>query len=203
MAPDTSSPGTALIKPQNILCSLSDMDGAEQFFPALITILPDASLYATEGTAARLNAILDGATRDRKRVFSLNDYVSAHRGTLDIVKTLDTRIFSGILADRDNADHTAAIAEQQLVLFDIVIVNFYARKIDIGGPAMLRAAAKNARYVVAIDAPQQYSPLIAELYANGGATDYPFRRNCALRTMHVVATYVRKSTSHIPRAVYE
>lgn len=191
-----------LVKPCTALCSLSDMDKSAAFFKELLHILPQLKIYATEGTATRLNAFLSPATEQKKAaVTSLNEYISPHRGTLDIVKTLDTRIFSGILADRENHIHQEAIAEQQLVLFDIVIVNFYTEKIDIGGPAMLRAAAKNARYVTAIGSPQQYESLLVELRSNLGATGYTFRRRCALLSIDIAATYIRTGSQHIPRTI--
>lgn len=192
------SDSLGLLPPRVALCSLSNMDGAEEFFNDLFRTLPDLQLYATEGTAGRLNewiAEVDG----KPRVQSINNYISPHRGTLDIVKTLDTRIFSGILADRDNPEHRAAIAEQKLMLFDMVIVNFYTQKIDIGGPALLRAAAKNVRYVTAIGAHRQYQPLISELISNNGHISYRFRKHCALMAMHIAAEYVRRCSRHIPR----
>lgn len=193
---------SGLIKPCTVLCSLSNMDRAEYFFKDLVKILPHLKLYATEGTANRLNAFLPPtAQKGKARVTSLNEYISPHPSTLDIVKTLDTRIFSGILIDRENRMHQQAIIEQQLILFDIVIVNFYEQKIDIGGPAMLRAAVKNARYVTAIGSPQQYRPLLVELRNNLGSISYTFRRRCALLSTHIAATYTRKCSHHIPRTV--
>ena len=226
------------IRPRHILCSLSDMTGAKAFFLELLDVLPEVVVYATEGTARRVNALLSPAESDiskhdgsavrtaghrtdtpyqhsptqdpppsvvqhtdvpyqHPRIISIYDYTAPPRGTLDVVKTLDSRIFVGILADRESEEHRATVTAQNIILFDMVIVNFYAEKIDIGGPALIRAAAKNARYVTAICTPAQYTPCIAHLRAHAGATKYAFRRECALTSLHAVAEYVRGSMRHV------
>src|SRR5215213_11101720 len=83
------------------------------------------------------------------------------------VKTLHPRIHAGILARRDRDDDVAALAEHEIEPFDLVVVNLYpfhrepgVELIDIGGPAMLRGAAKNFEHVAAICSPDEYAPVM-------------------------------------------
>jgi phosphoribosylaminoimidazolecarboxamide formyltransferase/IMP cyclohydrolase len=100
------------------------------------------------------------------------------------VKTLHPRIHAGILARRDHADDTGTLAEHSIDPFDVVCVNFYpfadvaARRgvreedavemIDVGGPSMLRAAAKNFAHVAPLSSPSQYAAVLIELRESGG-----------------------------------
>ena len=100
------------------------------------------------------------------------------------VKTLHPRIHGGILADQDNPEHMAAIASHDIAPFDLIVINLYPfaetiaktseyaeciEQIDIGGPSMLRGAAKNHGSVAVISNPAQY-PLVTEALSQGGFT---------------------------------
>ena len=111
------------------------------------------------------------------------------------VKTLHPRIHGGILARRDQPEDLAALAEHGIEQFDLVCVNLYPfelavdrpeldeaeliEMIDIGGPSMLRAAAKSFASVVAVCRPQDYSAVLEELWAGKGATTLELRRRLA------------------------
>ena len=118
------------------------------------------------------------------------------------VKTLHPRIHSGILADQNNPDHLAAIADLDIAPFDLVIINLYPfaetiasgagfaeciEQIDIGGPSMLRGAAKNHGSVAVISHPAQYDQLITAISA-GGFTEAE-RRQLALEVFRTTAEY--------------
>lgn len=118
------------------------------------------------------------------------------------VKTLHPRIHSGILADQNNPEHLAAIANLDIAPFDLVIINLYPfaetiasgapfeeciEQIDIGGPSMLRGAAKNHGSVAVISHTDQYDQLIAAIAA-GGFTDEE-RRELALQVFRTTAQY--------------
>jgi phosphoribosylaminoimidazolecarboxamide formyltransferase/IMP cyclohydrolase len=118
------------------------------------------------------------------------------------VKTLHPRVHSGILADQNNPDHLAAIADLDIAPFDLVIINLYPfaetiasgadfaeciEQIDIGGPSMLRGAAKNHGSVAVISHPSQYDQLITAISA-GGFTQ-PERRQLALEVFRTTAEY--------------
>ena len=118
------------------------------------------------------------------------------------VKTLHPRIHGGILADQNNPEHLAAIADLDIAPFDLVIINLYPfaetiasgapfeeciEQIDIGGPSMLRGAAKNHGSVAVISHTDQYDQLIAAIAA-GGFTDVE-RRELALQVFRTTAQY--------------
>jgi phosphoribosylaminoimidazolecarboxamide formyltransferase/IMP cyclohydrolase len=118
------------------------------------------------------------------------------------VKTLHPRVHSGILADQNNPEHLAAIADLDIAPFDLVIINLYPfaetiasgatfqeciEQIDIGGPSMLRGAAKNHRSVAVISQISQYDQLLSALTA-GGFTDAE-RRQLALEVFRTTAQY--------------
>ena len=110
------------------------------------------------------------------------------------VKTLHPAVHGGLLALRDNAEHTGAMEEHGIGGIDLLVVNLYPfeaalargagydemiENIDIGGPAMIRAAAKNHAFVTTIVDVEDYGALLAELKANGGQTSYAFRQRHA------------------------
>jgi phosphoribosylaminoimidazolecarboxamide formyltransferase/IMP cyclohydrolase len=94
------------------------------------------------------------------------------------VKTLHPRIHGGILADLDKSEHRAALAEHDITAIDLVVSNLYPflsdpsiELIDIGGPAMVRAAAKNHRYVGVLTSPSQYAAALEEITAAGSLSE--------------------------------
>jgi len=118
------------------------------------------------------------------------------------VKTLHPKIHSGILADQDNPEHLKAIADLDIAPFDLVIINLYPfaetiasgaayaeciEQIDIGGPSMLRGAAKNHGSVAVISKVAQYDALFAAI--NAGGTTLDERRNFALQVFRTTAEY--------------
>jgi phosphoribosylaminoimidazolecarboxamide formyltransferase/IMP cyclohydrolase len=118
------------------------------------------------------------------------------------VKTLHPAIHAGILADRRKQDHVDQLAEQGIEPFDLVVVNLYPfretvasgagvddviEKIDIGGPAMVRAAAKNFESVVVVVEPSRYDPIVAELRREGGLTRETRRSLAAAAYAHTAA----------------
>ena len=118
------------------------------------------------------------------------------------VKSLHPRIHAGILADQNNPDHLAAIADLDIAPLDLVIINLYPfaqtivagasfeesiEQIDIGGPAMLRGAAKNHSSVAVISDPSQYDQLLAAI--NGGGFTNAERRQLALVAFRTTAEY--------------
>ena len=132
--------------------------------------------------------------------------VSAYTGFPEImngrVKSLHPRIHAGILADQNNPEHLSAISELDIAPFDLVIINLYPfaetvasgatfeesiEQIDIGGPAMLRAAAKNHSSVAVISDPSQYDLLLEAISAGGFSQDE--RRQLALDVFRVTAQY--------------
>ena len=112
------------------------------------------------------------------------------------VKTLYPDIFAGILADINNEKERADIEKENIKLFNMVVVNFYpfeeavtkgvdeielTNTIDIGGPSMLRAAAKNNKRVLAVSSPNQYNEVLSDLAEHNGETSLKLRREYALK----------------------
>ncbi len=120
------------------------------------------------------------------------------------VKTLHPKVHGGILAKRDAPSHIAAMDEHGIAAIDLVIVNLYpfeatlasgadradcVEQIDIGGPALIRAAAKNHAFVTIIVEAADYVPLLDEMAANEGATTEHFRRRMAAKAYARTAGY--------------
>src|SRR6202167_17494 len=99
------------------------------------------------------------------------------------VKTLHPRLHAGILADRSKPEHLAALAEHDITAIDLVVSNLYPfssdpsiELIDIGGPSMLRGAAKNHAHVGIVTSPADYPALLDELRRTGALSDATRRR---------------------------
>ena len=129
------------------------------------------------------------------------------------VKTLHPRIHGGILARRDVAEDLADLTANQIRAIDLVVVNLYPfeqtiakpgvtladaiENIDIGGPAMLRASAKNHAHLTVLCNPEQYNTYLAELRQNGGESSLKFRQKCALETFEHTANYDRAIANYL------
>jgi len=185
---------TSIVPIRRALLSLSDKDGLD----ALATALSAASveLVSTGGTAAALRAL----GHDVRDVAELTGFPEMMDGR---VKTLHPAIHGGLLAVRDNADHLAAMEAQGIGAIDLVVVNLYPfeatvakgadrstviENIDIGGPSMIRSAAKNHAFVAVVTDPADYPGLIEQLDRQGG-TDLSFRRTLAARAFATTAAY--------------
>jgi len=112
------------------------------------------------------------------------------------VVTLHPKIHGGILADRGKESHLADLENHGIGAFDLVVSNLYPfgerpdiETIDIGGPAMVRAAAKNHAWVGIVTAPSQYAPVLAELQANDGSLSEATRRKLALEAFAATAAF--------------
>jgi len=123
------------------------------------------------------------------------------------VKTLHPKIHGGILAIRDKPDHAQALEEHAITPIDLICVNLYPfqqtvadpnvteaeaiENIDIGGPTLIRAAAKNHRYVACVTSPRQYDPVSTDMDANGGRITQRLRRTLAAEAFKHTAGYDR------------
>ncbi|BBK33338.1 phosphoribosylaminoimidazolecarboxamide formyltransferase/IMP cyclohydrolase [Stella humosa] len=177
------------------IISVSDKTGLVELGRALAA--HGVEILSTGGSAKALAAAGIAVTE-----------VSAHTGFPEImdgrVKTLHPTVHGGILARRDEAEHLAAMERHAIRPIDLVIVNLYpfretvargaawdecVENIDIGGPAMIRAAAKNHDFVAVVTAPAQYPALLEELSAHGGGTTLPLRRRLAAEAYAHTAAY--------------
>ena len=120
------------------------------------------------------------------------------------VKTLHPNIHAGILADKDNPEHLETLQKYELSPFDLICVNLYdfakaknagaglkdaVEQIDIGGPTMLRASAKNFHSVLVVPAPIHYEAVMAALRANAMRAPLELRRQMAVETFSATSAY--------------
>ena len=167
------------------LISVSDKTGVLDLARALVARGVD--LVSTGGTAA----LLRDAGLNVRDVADLTGFPEMMDGR---VKTLHPAVHGGLLALRDAPAHVAAMRDHAIEAIDLLVVNLYPfeatvaangdheaciENIDIGGPAMIRAAAKNHGFVNVVVDPQDYAPLLAELDAHSGATSLGFRQQLA------------------------
>ena len=167
------------------LLSVSDKTGLIGLGQALSA--RGVELLSTGGSAKTLR----DAGLDVKDVSEITEFPEMMDGR---VKTLHPRVHGGLLALRDNDEHVAAMKDHGIGGIDLLVVNLYPfeaalargadygemiENIDIGGPAMIRAAAKNHGFVTTVVDVQDYDALLAELEANDGQTSYAFRQRLA------------------------
>ncbi|TBV79290.1 MAG: IMP cyclohydrolase [Desulfobulbaceae bacterium] len=166
-----------MVKAQRALISLTDKSGIEDFAGRLVKL--GIEILSTGGTARKM--------RDHglpvKDVAEFTGFPEIFDGR---VKTLHPKVHGGLLARRDNPEHLRQMRQHDLQFIDIVAVNLYAfvesvtdpacslenaiENIDIGGPTMLRSAAKNFRDVTVIVDPADYPQVLAEITENGNTT---------------------------------
>ncbi|MFA5539634.1 MAG: bifunctional phosphoribosylaminoimidazolecarboxamide formyltransferase/IMP cyclohydrolase, partial [Gemmobacter sp.] len=176
---------TDLVPIRRALISVSDKTGLVGFARALAG--RGVELVSTGGTAEALRA----AGLKVRDVAELTGFPEMMDGR---VKTLHPAVHGGLLALRDDAGHRAAMGEHGIHAIDLLAVNLYPfeatvargagqaeciENIDIGGPAMIRAAAKNHRYVTVVVDPGDYDAVLADLDGNDGATGIALRRRLA------------------------
>ncbi len=186
---------TDIVPVRRALLSVSDKTGLIDLARGLAA--QGVELLSTGGTA---NAMRD-AGLIVKDVADVTGFPEMMDGR---VKTLHPAVHGGLLALRDNDDHLAAMEEHGIGAIDLLVVNLYPfedtvakgadydtciENIDIGGPAMIRAAAKNHGFVNVVVDVQDYAPLLAQLETNGGATTLGFRQSLAQTAYARTAAY--------------
>jgi phosphoribosylaminoimidazolecarboxamide formyltransferase / IMP cyclohydrolase len=177
------------------LLSVSDKSGLADLGAALAA--RGIELVSTGGTAKALR----DAGLAVKDVSDLTGFPEMMDGR---VKTLHPKVHGGLLALRDNAEHLAAMEAHDIGPIDLVVVNLYPfeatvakgasreeiiENIDIGGPSMVRSAAKNHGFVTILTDPADYLTLVEEMNANDGATSQAFRTRMAGKAYARTAAY--------------
>ena len=190
------------VKVQNVLASVSDKTGLDRLIPALLKINPGVRIYSTGGTFSTLQALLG---KESKNLVSVSDYTGQPEMQGGLVKTLDFKIYLGLLSETYNPAHNADLKRTQGVAIDMVVVNLYpfaqtvaspeatpekARaNIDIGGPCMVRASAKNFLRVASVTDPADYDGVIRELEAGKGVLSLKTRFSLAQKAFAHTAAY--------------
>jgi phosphoribosylaminoimidazolecarboxamide formyltransferase/IMP cyclohydrolase len=183
------------VKIGRALLSVSDKTGLVEIGQALAR--HGVELVSTGGTAAALREA-GLAVRD---ISDLTGFPEMMDGR---VKTLHPKVHGGLLAVRDDPDHAAAMDAHGIGAIDLVVVNLYPfaqtvakgagrdeiiENIDIGGPSMIRSAAKNHAFVAIVTDPADYGELIAALDENGGMTSLELRKRLAAKAFSATAAY--------------
>lgn len=200
------------------LLSTSDKTGLVPFAQRLVNDYGFA-LVSSGGTAKALQEA--GLT-----VTKVADYTGAPEILGGRVKTLHPRVHGGILARRDLAADQADLQENDIQAIDLVVVNLYpfeqtiqaqqnqgvspaeglteaVEQIDIGGPTMLRAAAKNFAHVTVLCDPSQYDACLQEMAEHDGQTSLTFRQGCARQVFALMAAYDGAIATHLTQATTE
>ena len=183
------------VKVKRALLSVSDKDGLIEFAKELAA--HNVEILSTGGTA---KAIKDAG-------IDVKD-VSEHTGFPEMmdgrVKTLHPTVHGGILSRRDNESHVQAQKDHNIGDIDLVVVNLYPfvqtvasgadydtciENIDIGGPAMIRSAAKNHEFVAIVTDPQDYDAVLNDMRDHEGCTTYKTRQKLAANAYAMTATY--------------
>lgn len=193
------------VKVNHVLVSVSDKRGLDVLIPRLVEINPKIRIFSTGGTFQKIEEILG------ERAATCLTQVAAYTGQPEtqggLVKTLDFKIYLGLLTETYNDFHQADLERTGSVPIDMVVVNLYPFRetiskagvtvedargnIDIGGPCMIRASAKNYLRVAAVVDPGDYDAVIAEMASNQGTLSLDLRFHLAQKAFAHTASYDR------------
>jgi phosphoribosylaminoimidazolecarboxamide formyltransferase/IMP cyclohydrolase len=192
----------AVIK--RVLISLSDKSGAVEFAKELAKF--QVEFLSTGGTAKILR---DAGVN----VTDVSDYTGFPEMMNGRVKTLHPKIHGGLLGLRDNKEHVDTMNRHNIQPIDMVVVNLYPFKetiskpdctfedaienIDIGGPAMLRSAAKNFQSVTVIVDPKDYEVVLSEMKKNNGEVSHKTNLNLAYKVFKTTSDYDRMVSDYL------
>jgi phosphoribosylaminoimidazolecarboxamide formyltransferase/IMP cyclohydrolase len=197
-------------KIQRALLSVTDKTGVVEFARGLSGL--GVELISTGGTAAAIR----GAGLPVKDISEVTGFPEMLDGR---VKTIHPRVAAGVLAIRGNQEHMAALREHSIGTIDMVVVNLYAfekiaakkdapvheliENIDIGGPTMIRAAAKNYQDVAVVVSPGDYAALLEEMQANAGELSVAACWRLAKKAFALTASYDRAITARLASIEFE
>ncbi len=192
---EVSIPANKARKIKRALISVSDKEGIVDFAKKLQA--HGVELLSTGGTAKSLKQA--GLT-----VTDVSDFTGFPEIMGGRVKTLHPKVHGGILAKRDDESHVQAMKENDIHDIDMVVINLYPftqtvqgggnfqdciENIDIGGPAMIRASAKNHEFVAIVTDPKDYDRIVQEMDDHDGALTYGLRQCLAFTAFSLTATY--------------
>ena len=186
------------------LISLTDKTGVREFAQGLHRL--GVEILSTGGTAKQLRDA-GVPVRDVSEVTGFPEMLDGR------VKTIHPRIAAGVLAIRGRCEHMQALAEHDIPLIDMVVVNLYAfekvaakpgvevaeliENIDIGGPTLIRAAAKNYQDVAVVVSPEDYSAILEEMQSGGGGLSLATHWRLARKAFALTAAYDRAISARL------
>src|SRR5271168_2798658 len=191
---EPAAPGEVRVR--RALLSVSDKDGIVELARGLEQL--GVEIVSTGGTARELA----GAGVSPRSIEDFTGFPEIMDGR---VKTLHARLYAGLLARRDQDEHLRAASEQEIEQVDLVCVNLYPfeqtvargdaseeeviENIDIGGPTMIRAAAKNSAFAAVLVDPEDYERVLGELRESGGRLSLQTRKQLAGKAFACTARY--------------
>lgn len=195
-APGVERAAPGEVRVRRALLSVSDKQGIVELAQGLAEL--GVEIVSTGGTAREL-------ARAGVTVRSIEDFTGFPEIMDGRVKTLHPRLYAGLLARRDDDAHLQAAAEQHIEQVDLVCVNLYpfeqtlarggaseqeiVENIDIGGPTMIRAAAKNSAFAAVLVDPEDYEPVLSQLRASDGRLSLNTRTELAAKAFACTARY--------------
>ena len=213
------------VRVKHALVSVSDKRSLDVLVSGLMSMNDEIRIYSTGGTYARIAELLGPEERERNLV-RVADYTGQPETQGGLVKTLDFKIYLGILTETYNEAHQQDLARTEAVAIDMVVVNLYPFRetvaeadvtveqaranIDIGGPCMVRASAKNYPRVASLTNPDDYQHLMRKMRMNGGRVDLQTRFELAQKAFRhtadydaSIATYLAEQTGKQAEACYK
>ena len=206
-----------LVKVRHVLASVFDKRGLEGFIPELLRINPEIKLFSTGGTYTKIKQIIGDAAESC--LTQVSDYTGQPETQGGLVKTLDFKIYLGLLTETYNDAHNDDIKRTGSVHIDMVIGNLYPFKdtiskpdvtveaargnIDIGGPCMIRASAKNYIRVASVVDPSDYGKIISEMETNNGSIPLGLRFRLAQKAFEYTAAYDRTIAEFLGSSAFE
>ena len=201
----------SMVRVRHVLVSVSDKGGLETFIPQLVALNPDIKFFSTGGTYGRIQEILGDTAGSR--LTQVSNYTGQPETQGGLVKTLDFKIYLGLLTETYNDSHQDDLKRTGSVPIDMVVVNLYPFKetiakegvtveqargnIDIGGPCMIRASAKNFIRVASVVDPSDYGMIVSELKSNEGALSLGLRYRLAQKAFDHTAVYDRTIADYL------
>lgn len=200
-----------------VLASVSNKAGLERLIPGLLRVNPALRILSTGGTFSAIEALL--GPRAAGCLKQVSDYTGQPEMQGGLVKTLDFKIYLGLLSETHNPAHTEDLRRAGAEPIDLVVVNLYpfvetirrsdctlemARaNVDIGGPCMVRAAAKNFLRVACVTDPADYDALLKELEQSGGLISLRTRFALAQKAFAHTAAYDAAIARYLKDCSYE
>jgi len=196
---------------QNVIISVYDKTGVEEFVAGMAEVCEHLYIYSTGGTYTVIENVLFSLAKKSKvcpvELEDIGHYTGMPEMEGGLVKTLHPKIHAGILAERNNPEHEKYLKETLggAEYIDMVVVNLYPFKkivaedavpfekargfIDIGGSTMLRAAAKNFLSCAAICRPNDYAAVMQHMRDNNGCTTFEMRRTLVEKVFEMTSKY--------------
>jgi phosphoribosylaminoimidazolecarboxamide formyltransferase/IMP cyclohydrolase len=198
--------GVFMPKIQRAIISLSDKSGIQEFAKELQAF--NVEILSTGGTAKVLR-------ESGLKITDISEYTGFPEMLDGRVKTLHPKVHGGLLGIRGNPEHVKKMNEHGIQPIDMVVINLYPfeatvakpnctleeaiENIDIGGPSMLRAGAKNYPYVTVIVDPADYRPILAEMKQSGGVVSKETNFRLAKKVYQLTARYDKAISEYLEK----